>query len=68
MADKPYAYQRWACSECEGEPIDERTETYDLRCETCGHAFLQGGGGLATYVPDPEDEFDDETGGEGRTQ
>lgn len=67
MSDNPYAYQRWCCSECNGEPINEQTDTYDLRCETCGHTFASGGAGYAEYVPGPDDEFDDEdAGGEQR--
>ena len=56
MSDAPYAYQRWVCSTCDGEPVSERNDAADLRCETCGHLFRSGMGGYATYVPDENDE------------
>ena len=57
MSDKPYAYQRWQCSTCDGEPINEQNGDADLRCETCGHLFRTGMGGYAEYVPDPDEEL-----------
>ena len=59
---KPYAYQRWCCSTCDGEPISEDNGDNgdaDLRCETCGHLFKSSLTGFAEYVPDPEDDDDE---------
>jgi DNA-directed RNA polymerase subunit RPC12/RpoP len=56
MTDKPFAYIRWVCSECDGEPIERRTDTYDLVCETCGHTLRITRQDRAEYVPDPDDE------------
>lgn len=36
MKHEVYAYQTWRCSECGGEPVEERTDTYDLRCHGNG--------------------------------
>ena len=56
MSDQhPYAYQAWICGSCDGHLLGEQTETYDLRCETCGHTFASGNGGYADYVPNPDD-------------
>ena len=52
----PYAYERWVCSECDGEPVAEVGPNYDLRCETCGHLFATGVGGYTVLVPDEEDD------------
>jgi DNA-directed RNA polymerase subunit RPC12/RpoP len=57
MPDEPYAYITWRCSECGSEPVEERTEEYDLRCETCGHAFRVKDQYRAEYVPDPEEDW-----------
>lgn len=56
MTDRPYAFQRWTCSTCDGEPVNEQNGDADLRCETCGHLFASSASGYAEYVPDPEDE------------
>lgn len=53
--ETPYAYLRWVCSECDGEPIETRAEDHDLVCETCGHQFAIRGDHRATYVPDEDD-------------
>ena len=60
MTDKPYAYQAWICGSCDGHLLEEQTENYDLRCETCGHTFASGAMGYADYVPDPDDEIDED--------
>lgn len=55
MSDSRYAYQRWVCSACDSEPIEERTGDYDLRCENCGNTYRTNGAGYAEFVPDPDD-------------
>lgn len=52
---KPYAYIRWVCSECDSEPIERRTDTYDLVCEQCGNTYRITRQDRAEYVPDPDD-------------
>lgn len=54
----PYAYMRWVCSECGGEPVEvSHTSGVDLVCETCGHMFAITGPSHAEHVPDPEDDY-----------
>jgi hypothetical protein len=62
MPDAPYAYERWVCSVCDGEPVNEQNGDADLRCETCGYLFRSGMGGFASYVPGGDDEFEDQVG------
>lgn len=55
----PHAYQTWRCSPCGSELMEERTDDWDLRCETCGHTWRIEGY-HAVYVPDPEETWDEE--------
>lgn len=57
MDEKPYARLTWICSTCGNEPLNEGT---NLRCETCGHEFCPSNSGFADYIPDEEDEEDDD--------
>jgi uncharacterized Zn finger protein (UPF0148 family) len=53
MAEQPYAYMSWRCSECSSEPLEKDDGT--LLCETCGHTFEVDRVNYATLVPEDED-------------
>jgi hypothetical protein len=58
----PHAYLTWRCATCGSELLEERTEDYDLRCETCGYTWRMNGMHAAVYVPDPDDLEDGDDG------